>query len=160
MSSPKDPKRYYRIEAREIVDGMSAELLALSKGETRPEATSRLFRQAHTLKGAATVVGDTAVVETARILEDVLGAHREAKTHLSLQEVTEFLHIAEALDGMLTSEAPALPAGIAAQPDEPGSPVPGPVPDADQLGGLPVASAPKRLGTQICDRPPDPLSHG
>jgi len=121
MSSPKDPKRYYRIEAREIVDGMSAELLALSKGETRPEATSRLFRQAHTLKGAATVVGDTAVVETARILEDVLGAHRETKTHLSLQEVTEFLHIAEALDGMLTSEAQALPAGIAAQSDEPGT---------------------------------------
>lgn len=107
MTSAKDPKRYYRIEAREILDGLSSELLALSRGESRPDAPARLFRLAHTLKGAATVVGEDEVVEMARILEDVLGAHRDSGKALSGQEVTEFLRMLEGLEAALSAASPA-----------------------------------------------------
>ena len=104
MSTPKDPKRYYRIEASELVAAMSSELLELSRGVERPDAPSSLFRAAHTLKGAANVVGDHAVVETARILEDVLGIHRDTGTALSPQEVAEFLRMVESLASSLQTD--------------------------------------------------------
>lgn len=104
MSTAKDPKRYYRIEAHELIAGLSAELLELSRGVERPDAPARLFRLAHTLKGAANVVGDHAVVETARILEDVLGIHRDTATALTPQEVAEFLRMVEAIEQMLQTE--------------------------------------------------------
>jgi two-component system chemotaxis sensor kinase CheA len=112
MTQKNDPKRFYRIEAREILDGLSSELLLISRGEVRPDAPAQLFRLAHTMKGAATVVGDATVAELARILEDVLGAHRDSGEPLSIQEATEFLRMVAGLESALTTdlakEAPAL----------------------------------------------------
>src|SRR5512133_478862 len=121
MTRAKDPKRFYRIEAREILDGLSSELLALSRGESRPDSSNRLFRLAHTLKGAATVVGDTTVVEMARILEDVLGVHRDSGEPLTDQEVTEFLRMVEGLEAAVSNEASgdqgALAEAVAEEPN-------------------------------------------
>ncbi|MGC4070694.1 MAG: response regulator [Polyangiaceae bacterium] len=104
MTQKNDPKRFYRIEAREILDGLSSELLLISRGEVRPDAPAQLFRLAHTLKGAATVVGDATVAELARILEDVLGAHRDSGDPLTVQEATEFLRMVSGLESALTTD--------------------------------------------------------
>jgi two-component system chemotaxis sensor kinase CheA len=121
MTQKNDPKRYYRIEAREILDGLSSELLLISRGEVRPDAPAQLFRLAHTLKGAATVVGDATVAELARILEDVLGAHRDSGEPLTVQEATEFLRMVAGLETALVSDQNKEAKAVGASPEEPAS---------------------------------------
>jgi two-component system chemotaxis sensor kinase CheA len=67
----KDPYRYFRIEARELIDGLAAGVLALEKGGG-PPSCAQLLRLAHTLKGAARVVRQGAIADLAHALEDVL----------------------------------------------------------------------------------------
>ena len=53
----KDPYKYFRVEARELVDGLGEAALELEKGIGGRRAPSpRMLRLAHTLKGAARVV--------------------------------------------------------------------------------------------------------
>jgi two-component system chemotaxis sensor kinase CheA len=52
----KDPYRYFRVEARDLLEGLTAGILQLEKGTAAPDVVGRLLRLAHTLKGAARVV--------------------------------------------------------------------------------------------------------
>lgn len=72
----KDPYRYFRIEAQELLDGLSEGLLALEKG-ANAELLRRLLRLAHTLKGASRVVKRTDIGDLAHKLEDVLSPLRD-----------------------------------------------------------------------------------
>src|SRR5689334_11998872 len=74
----KDPYRYFRIEAREILDALGQGALALETGADGREIVVRLLRTAHTLKGAARVVKLPAVAETAHAIEDLLSPFRDA----------------------------------------------------------------------------------
>ena len=67
----KDPYKYFRIEAREIMEAMGQDILAMEKGE-RAESIKRLLRQAHTLKGAARVVKQGRIAEMAHEMETCL----------------------------------------------------------------------------------------
>jgi len=49
----KDPYKYFRVEARELLDGLAQGILQLEKDSPTPEVMARLLRLAHTLKGAA-----------------------------------------------------------------------------------------------------------
>ncbi|APR85750.1 Signal transduction histidine kinase CheA [Minicystis rosea] len=72
----KDPYRYFRVEARELVDGLSEGILGLEdEAADRGEITARLLRLAHTLKGAARVVGQGEIADRAHALEDAVSAH-------------------------------------------------------------------------------------
>ncbi|MEV0136526.1 response regulator [Dactylosporangium sp. NPDC050688] len=78
----KDPLRYFRIEARELVDQLSQGVLDLTGdgGDGRDgadrEPVARLLRHAHTLKGAARVVRQPDIADAAHELEDLLVPHR------------------------------------------------------------------------------------
>jgi two-component system chemotaxis sensor kinase CheA len=72
----KDPLRYFRVEAREISEGLGRGALLLEK-ETTPELVQRLMRLAHTLKGAASVVKQRIIAEETHRLEDALAPLRE-----------------------------------------------------------------------------------
>ena len=48
---PKDPYRYFRIEAKEIVEQLSRGVLDLEQGGTGKDLVGQLLRLAHTLKG-------------------------------------------------------------------------------------------------------------
>ncbi|HEY1957264.1 MAG TPA: response regulator [Polyangiaceae bacterium] len=71
----KDPYKYFRIEARELVDGLRQGALDLEKGPA-VEAVARVLRLAHTLKGAARVVKLGAIADHAHAIEDLLEPHR------------------------------------------------------------------------------------
>ena len=75
----KDPYRYFRIEARELVVGLHQGVLELEKGAPAKEATAGLLRLAHTLKGAARVVKLVGVAELAHAIEDALAPFREGQ---------------------------------------------------------------------------------
>lgn len=73
----KDPYRYFRIEAQELLEGLGQGLLELEKGPDL-EVVKRLLRHAHTFKGASRVVKQTDIGDLAHRLEDLLSPHREA----------------------------------------------------------------------------------
>src|SRR5215208_6501463 len=73
----RDPYRYYRIEARELLDALGKGAHDLEKGDTGPEPVARLLRVAHTLKGASRVVKQPKIAALAHDLEEQLASYRE-----------------------------------------------------------------------------------
>jgi two-component system, chemotaxis family, sensor kinase CheA len=65
-------------EAAQRLDRMDAVLLAIESGEADAEAVNSLFRDAHTIKGAAGMLGLDDVRTLAHAAEDVLALAREA----------------------------------------------------------------------------------
>ncbi len=71
----KDPYRYFRIEARELLEQLSTGILDLEKSGNA-DKVSGLLRLAHTLKGAAHVVRQGEIANLAHAVEDALAPHR------------------------------------------------------------------------------------
>jgi two-component system chemotaxis sensor kinase CheA len=67
-----DPYRYFRIEARELIDELTAGLTDLRAGGSTSDLVGRLLRHAHTLKGAARVVSLAALADHTHALEGML----------------------------------------------------------------------------------------
>ncbi|MGH7093376.1 MAG: Hpt domain-containing protein, partial [Stellaceae bacterium] len=72
-----DRYRYFRQEARELLDQFGVGVTALEKGEGGGPTVQRLLRLAHTLKGAARVVKQPEIAERAHAIEEVLAPLRD-----------------------------------------------------------------------------------
>jgi two-component system chemotaxis sensor kinase CheA len=70
--SESDFQRLFATEAEGRLDALVDELLELEKGGANPEVVASLFREAHTIKGGAAVVGMPHVARVAHALEDLL----------------------------------------------------------------------------------------
>src|SRR4051812_673265 len=125
MAENRDPLRYFRIEARELVDQISTAVLDLDQ-QPGPELVARLLRFAHTLKGAARVVKQTDIADRAHELEEVLVPHRADTDRLPSDEMRELLrlndeiarHVAALEKPPEAPAAPAAPSPRAAEEDE------------------------------------------
>jgi two-component system chemotaxis sensor kinase CheA len=73
-----DRYKYFRVEARDLLEQLGQGMLDLEKGAAPEEVVPRLLRLAHTLKGAARVVRQPEIAEHAHELEDLFGALRDA----------------------------------------------------------------------------------
>jgi two-component system chemotaxis sensor kinase CheA len=73
----RDQYKYFRVEARELLDGLGQGALELEKGTSGSELVIHMLRLAHTLKGAARVVRQPPIAERAHAVEDLLAPHRE-----------------------------------------------------------------------------------
>ena len=78
MSEP-DPEflEIFRYEAGERLDRVVTTLLALEGGRAGTDAVDSLFRDIHTIKGAAGMVGRDEIRELANAMEDVLSGARD-----------------------------------------------------------------------------------
>ncbi|MDX6643375.1 MAG: two-component system, chemotaxis family, sensor kinase CheA [Solirubrobacteraceae bacterium] len=78
MTAP-DPEIFeiFREEAAERLDRMVETLLALEAGSAAPDAVDSLFRDAHSIKGSAGMVGIEEARAIAHTIEDVLEEARE-----------------------------------------------------------------------------------
>jgi len=92
----KDIYRYFRIEARELIDGLAQGALALEQ-EAGNAKVSPLLRLAHTLKGAARVVKRGVIADQAHALEELLIPLRDQPRRATVQEVSACLAL---VDGM------------------------------------------------------------
>jgi two-component system chemotaxis sensor kinase CheA len=70
----KDPYRYFRIEAQELLEALAHGLLLLDK-QADPELLRVVLRHAHTFKGASRVVKRGDIGDLAHALEDLLAPH-------------------------------------------------------------------------------------
>lgn len=105
---PPDPYRYFRVEARELLDQLNSGVLELEKGGGAPDLVPRLLRLAHTLKGAARVVRQAEVADRAHAIEDALAPLRETPAAVSRERIDALLDLLDAIGGRLAAlEAPA-----------------------------------------------------
>jgi two-component system, chemotaxis family, sensor kinase CheA len=110
---PRDPYEYFRVEAREIRDGLGRGILALEKDPT-PEIVASLLRLAHTLKGAARVVRQPKIADHAHAIEEALAPVRESGGSVERDLTDRLLTLTDAI----SSEMVKLDAPPAARPVE------------------------------------------
>lgn len=96
----QDPYRYFRLEARELLEQLGRGVLELEQGAD-PELVARLLRFAHTLKGAARVVKQLRMAEVTHALEELLLARREANAAATPDELRALLALVDQLAELL-----------------------------------------------------------
>jgi chemotaxis protein histidine kinase CheA len=69
----------FRAEVEERLASLQAGLLTLEEHPAPKQVISGLFRDAHTVKGSARMLGLTGVLQVSHAMEDLLGALREAR---------------------------------------------------------------------------------
>jgi chemotaxis protein histidine kinase CheA/CheY-like chemotaxis protein len=81
VTSPEDDlAELFRDEAMRRIDAMDAALLEIETGNAGAETVTDLFREAHTIKGAAGMVGQDDVRVVAHAVEDILAVLRDRGT--------------------------------------------------------------------------------
>jgi two-component system chemotaxis sensor kinase CheA len=106
----KDPYKYFRIEARELLTGLNQSVLALDKGGPTADLVGHVLRLTHTLKGAARIVKQAEIAELAHTLEGAFAPWRERQERLPKELINQAL-------GLLDNVAAKLP-GIEPARDE------------------------------------------
>ncbi|WP_328476532.1 response regulator [Actinoplanes sp. NBC_00393] len=126
MPEGRDPLRYFRVEARDLVDQISAGVLDLDQ-RPGPEPVARLLRAAHTLKGAARVVKQKDIADRAHAFEEILVPHRVETGPLAADEMRELLRLNDEISAQVSAlETPQPPATAPPEPDAPEEPAPHP----------------------------------
>jgi two-component system chemotaxis sensor kinase CheA len=94
----------FRQEAEERLDAIVETLLEVEGGRGTPEAVNALFRETHTLKGAAGMLDFDEVREIAHAMEDVLSDVRKDGGLLPRELVEPLMHAADALRAQIRGE--------------------------------------------------------
>jgi two-component system sensor histidine kinase and response regulator WspE len=82
-------------------------LLALEKGEAGAREIEGMMRAAHSIKGAARIVGIHLAVKTAHVMEDCFTAAKEGRISFSSEAVDILLHGVDALQRICGAKAEA-----------------------------------------------------
>jgi two-component system chemotaxis sensor kinase CheA len=120
----KDPYKYFRVEARELVQGLAQGVLQLERAGVTRELVASLLRFAHTLKGAARVVKLTALASQAHALEDALTPYREGDGPVPEDRLQALLRLVDEMAAAVSAIEPAQSssAGDAQAPADAGAP--------------------------------------
>jgi two-component system chemotaxis sensor kinase CheA len=94
-------RRLFAMEARQRLDRMGELLLALEGDVANQETVAALFREAHTLKGAAAMVGETKVRDVAHGMEDALQQIRSGAAVATSAVVDSLLGSVDVIRAML-----------------------------------------------------------
>jgi two-component system, chemotaxis family, sensor kinase CheA len=102
----RDPYRYFRVEARELLDQLGKGALELDAGSAAPELIALMLRLAHTLKGAARVVKQREIADHAHTIEDALTPFREPGLAVSRAGIGATLAALDAIAERMATLAP------------------------------------------------------
>jgi two-component system, chemotaxis family, sensor kinase CheA len=103
----QDPYKYFRPEAREILDQFSRGVLDLEKGGSDAPIVRQLLRLAHTLKGAARVVKQSEIANHAHGIEDALSPLRDRVEKVGREQIDIVLQHLDSITDRLAGLAPA-----------------------------------------------------
>jgi two-component system chemotaxis sensor kinase CheA len=95
----KDQYKYFRIEARELVEGLNQAVLELERGGSGKDLIARVLRLAHTLKGASRVVKQTGIGDCAHAIEDVFAAYRDRQDTIPPERTNQVLALLDTITG-------------------------------------------------------------
>ena len=129
----QDPYRYFRVEARELLDQLGKTVLELERGPS-PELVARLLRIAHTLKGAARVVKQPEIADRAHALEDAVAVVRGSAAPVTRGGIDRLLALVDEMNARVAAlgqEAGGV--GRPAQPEEPARSTAADIGELDEL---------------------------
>ena len=158
----------FSLEADAQTQVLSAGLLALERNPTQADQLEACMRAAHSLKGAARIVGVDAGVSVAHVMEDCLVSAQESRLYLQPEHIDALLQGTDLLMRIATPGNNVGPADIEAyvasmerlldpaQPSAAIAPptVPEPAPEAlapEPEPAPPVASDPPRQGKRMTE---------
>jgi two-component system chemotaxis sensor kinase CheA len=105
-----DPYRYFRIEARELLEGLNQGVLELEKGKGGKELVGRLLRHAHTLKGASRIVKQIDIGDLAHAVEDALGPYKDVPGAIPRERIDTLLKLLDSIAGRISILDPPMKA--------------------------------------------------
>jgi two-component system chemotaxis sensor kinase CheA len=126
-----------REEATDCLSRIESNLLALEQGGDDPELIDALFRDAHSVKGAAGMVGWPAVASIASGIEDQLESARE-RGELKKELIEPLLRATDDLQHAVDSASATKDAEPVAADEPRSEPPPGPRPTAAPRGAMRV----------------------
>src|SRR5579862_4579761 len=103
----RDPYRYFRIEARELIDQLGQAALDLEKGTAGEGQVASMLRVAHTLKGAARVVKERAIADQAHAIEDALAEFRDGRRAVPREALEAVMRAVDVIGRRLAALMPA-----------------------------------------------------
>jgi two-component system chemotaxis sensor kinase CheA len=147
LAAPRDPYKYFRIEAQEIWEALQRGALDLEKGAPAKEAAKELLRRAHTLKGAARIVGLSAVAALAHLVEEEMEPLRAGLSSPPSGLAQRLFQLLDRIAVELRAVAPAaVTTGAVLRPER--APNPGPERQRLESVRLEVAELDEVLGDQ------------
>ena len=102
----RDQYKYFRIEARELLEGLNRAVLDLERGERGKDLVGRILRLAHTLKGASRVVKQPGVAELAHSIEDAFAPYRDGDSTIPQACTNRTLGMLDMIAGKVASLDP------------------------------------------------------
>lgn len=87
-----DVLEFFVPEAQEYLEAITACLLRLERSPEDKDTIHKLFRAAHTLKGSAFTVGFQVIGDMTHYMEDIMGAIREGRMHVTPELTDLFFH--------------------------------------------------------------------
>jgi two-component system, chemotaxis family, sensor kinase CheA len=110
----RDPYKYFRPEAHDILDQFSRGILDLERGGSSAATVPHLLRLAHTLKGAARVVKQMEIANRAHAIEDALSPLRDSAVKIGPEQIKAILQHLDEINSQLASLAPGAPINVPA----------------------------------------------
>ncbi|MBC8107414.1 MAG: Hpt domain-containing protein [Anaerolineae bacterium] len=106
-SSDTDPVmlELFRAEVDIHLPALSRGLLALEKGQADAKEIDSMMRAAHSIKGAARIVGNDPAVRVAHVMEDCFTLAKDARVTLSSDSVDILLDGVDALQRICTPDS-------------------------------------------------------
>jgi two-component system chemotaxis sensor kinase CheA len=102
----RDRFRYFRIEARELVQQLGQGVLDLEKGAPPADLIARMLRLAHTLKGAARVVKRQDIADLAHAVEDILSPLRGSRAAVPRGRIDDLLKLLDDIGNQVATLTP------------------------------------------------------
>jgi two-component system, chemotaxis family, sensor kinase CheA len=98
-----DPYRYFRLEARDLLDQLAKGVLDLEKFGNGAGEVQLLLRLAHTLKGAARVIRQPEVADRAHAIEEALSPFRESGNRVGRKQIDAVLRHLDEIGGRVAA---------------------------------------------------------
>jgi two-component system chemotaxis sensor kinase CheA len=103
----QDPYKYFRVEARDLLDQFAKGILEIEKSGSGTHAVQKLLRLAHTLKGAARVVKQSDIADRAHAIEDTLSLLRDGTDGVAREQIDTILAHLDEIDSQVVTLVPA-----------------------------------------------------
>jgi two-component system chemotaxis sensor kinase CheA len=110
-----DPYKYFRLEARELLDQFASGVLELEKKGGGAARVQHLLRLAHTLKGAARIVKQREIADRAHAIEDTLSPLRDSVDAIDRERIDAVLDHLDEIGDHVRLLAPPESAVVAGQ---------------------------------------------
>ena len=114
MIEDKELRELFKIECAEHLQRLSDGLLRLEKNPTDMATLEEVFREAHSLKGAARMVGVADIETLAHRFEDILGMARRGETALASNTIDRLYQGLDAMGRLMNEAVAGEAAGIKA----------------------------------------------